>query len=47
MAVMGINEGERCSLEKQEVASIYYPGTYRTDRASLGLLLLQRNKEYV
>ena len=30
---MVINEGERCSLEKQGFVGIYYPGTYRTDRA--------------
>lgn len=33
MTVMVINEGERCSLEKQGFVGIYYPGTYRTDRA--------------
>ena len=30
---MVINEGERCSLEKQGFVGVYYPGTYRTDRA--------------
>ncbi len=33
MTVMVINEGERCSLEKQGFVGIYYPGIYRTDRA--------------
>ena len=30
---MVINEGERCSLEKQGFVGIYYHGIYRTDRA--------------
>ena len=32
---MVINEWGRCSLEKQGFVGIYYPGTYRTDRAIL------------